>query len=209
MSTATLPASPPPETIWPLSFRLRPGLRITEPDDFYLFCQDNAPWEFERTARGELIIKMPAGGLSGKRNALLNYQLVAWALHYGGSYFDSNTGFELPGGAMRAPDAAWVRADALAGLTAEEKEKFLPVVPDFVVELRSRTDRRDDLTAKMQEYCEAGVRLGLLLDPEERRVHVYRPDTEPTVLDDPATIDCSPELPGFVLDVKAVFDLTV
>ncbi|MBB6048465.1 Uma2 family endonuclease [Armatimonas rosea] len=199
-----------PESVWPLILRMRPGLRLTDPEEFYDFCQANAPWQFERTAKGELIVTMPTGGESGKRNALLNYQLVGWALRDGsGSYFDSNTGFELPGGAMRAPDAAWVTNARLAALSPEQKEKFLPLLPDFVIELRSKTDRLAPLQEKMEEWRDTGVRLSLLLDPTTRRVHVYRPGTEPQILEDPATVDCSPELPGFLLDTKAIFDVTL
>jgi len=199
-----------PGSVWPLILRMRPGLRLADPSEFYEFCQENAPWQFERTAQGELIVKMPTGGESGKRNALLNYQLVGWALRDGsGSYFDSNTGFELTGGAMRAPDAAWVLDKRLAALTSEQKEKFLPIVPDFVVELRSRTDRLAPLLDKLEEWCTEGVRLSLLLDPTTRRVHVYRLGVEPQLLENPATVDCSPELPGFVLDIKAIFDVAL
>lgn len=207
MATAVSPTEPFSESLWPLIFRMRPGSRLTDPDDFYAFCQDNAPWEFERTAKGELIVKMPTGGESGGRNALLNYQLVGWALRDAtGVSFDSNTGFELTGGAMRAPDAAWVRKSRLALLTAEQKKKFLPLAPDFVVELRSETDRLSDLKDKLAEYISEGVRLALLLDPILRKVHVYRPNQAPFVLDDPDTIDCSLELSGFLLDVKTIFD---
>lgn len=197
-------------SLFPLLFKIRPGARLSDPEDFFLFCQDNAPWEFERSAKGELVIKMPTGGESGARNLQLSMLLGIWALADGtGMGFDSNTGFELPGGALRAPDAAWVRKDRLAALTLEQKRKFLPLSPDFVVELRSDTDRLTDLQAKMQEYIDAGVALGILLDPDQRRAWIYRPGAAPVECDDPATLDCAPELPGFVLDTRALFDVAL
>lgn len=210
MATVATETERPIESLWPMVFRFREGMRLMDSEDFYTFCQDNAPWQFERTAKGELIVKMPTGGESGGRNALINYQLVGWALRdASGVSFDSNTGFEFAGGAMRAPDAAWVRKSRLAVLTTEQKKKFLPLAPDFVVELRSETDRLSELRSKLADYIADGVLLALLLDPITRRVHVYRPEAEPVLLEDPATVDCSPELPGFVLDVKAIFDTTI
>ena len=199
-----------PEPFWPLILKLRPGLRLTDPVEFYAFCQEHAPWEFERSAKGELIVKMPTGGESGARNLRLSMYLGIWALTDGtGVGFDSNTGFEFPDGSMRAPDAAWVRKSRLAALTPEQKERFLPLVPDFVVELRSRTDRLTELQEKMQDYADAGVPLGLLLDPQTRRAHLYRPSGAAVVLHDPELVDCSPELTGFILAVREIFDATL
>jgi Uma2 family endonuclease len=196
--------------VWPLLFKFRPGASLSDPDDFFDFCQDNAPWNFERTAKGDLIVTMPTGGVTGARNAYLNYQLVAWALADGnGQVCDSNTGFLLPDGAMRAPDAAWIRKDRLAALTAEEKKKFLPLVPDFIIELRSESDRLSDLKDKMIEWREAGVRLGVLLDCTSRTAWLYRPDAEVREIPEATTLVCDPELPGFVLDTAALFDLEI
>jgi Uma2 family endonuclease len=192
------------------TLRLRAGLDLSRSEDFFTFCQDNAELHIERTAQGELVIEMPTRWGTGKRNALLNYFLVAWALQDGtGEVGDSNTGFELPNGGMRAPDAAWVHKDRLAALTSEQRSRFLPLAPDFIVELRSDTDRLAELETKMEEWRAAGVRLGLLLDASERRVCVYRPGQAVAILENPATVDCSPELSGFALDVKAIFDVEV
>jgi Uma2 family endonuclease len=193
-----------------LTLKVRPGLRLTDPDEFYDFCQENAPWEFERSCKGELIIKMSTGGKSGKRNALLNFQLVRWALEDNtGDFFDSSTGFELTNDAMRSPDASWVKKERLARLTEEQKEKFLPVIPDFIAEIRSKSDRITMCLEKMEEYQELGVSLGVLIDPIARKAYLYRPGAEPILLDDPRTVDCSPELPGFLLDTAAIFDTDI
>jgi Uma2 family endonuclease len=192
------------------TLRLRAGLDLSRTADFFHFCQDNAELHIERSAQGELIIEMPTRWGTGKRNALLNYFLVAWALQDGtGEVGDSNTGFELPNGGMRAPAAAWVDKDRLAALTIEQRSRFLPLAPDFIVELRSDTDRLADLETKMEEWRAAGVRLGLLLDASARRVCLYRPGQVVAVLENPTSVDCSPELSGFVLDVKAIFDVEV
>jgi Uma2 family endonuclease len=107
---------------------------------------------------------------------------------------------------MRSPDAAWVSKARLNTLTAEQKKKFLPLAPDFAAELRSETDSLTLLQEKMEEYIACGVRLALLLDPTTRKAHLYRPSTEPQVLENPPTLDCSPELPGLTLDIAAIFD---
>ena len=187
--------------------RLRGGLDLTDKHDFGIFCNDNQDWRIERTAHGELIIEMPTKGFTGMRNALLTASLTMWALREGtGMAFDSGAGFELPNGAMRSPDASWVRKSALATLTDEEKKEFLPVVPEVIFELRSSSDRLKTLQTKMVEWLSVGVLLGVLLDPDEQQVTLYRPGAEPMVLQNPTTVDCSPELPGFVLDIQALFD---
>ena len=187
--------------------RLRGGLDLTDKHDFGLFCDDNKDWRIERTADGELIIEMPTKSFTGTLNAYLGFQLFGWALQEGqGMAFDSSAGFELPNGAMRSPDASWVRKSALAALTDEEKKEFLPVVPEVIFELRSSSDRLKTLQNKMAEWASVGVLLGVLLDPDEQQVTLYRPSAEPMVLQNPTTVDCSPELPGFVLDIQALFD---
>ena len=207
MST-TLEAPPDePVSVWPLVLRYRPGLNLADRDGFFAFCQDNAPWQIERSPKGEIIVKMPTGGESGNRNFELTTQLGIWTRADGtGRGFDSNTGFDLPNGAMRSPDAAWVKKARLEVFTAEQKRKFLPLTPDFVVELRSETDSRKALQEKMEEYVHNGARLALLLDPLSRRAWVYRPGTAAVEYQDPLLLDCSPELPGFVLDARAIFD---
>ncbi len=193
-----------------LTLKVRPGLRLTDPDEFYDFCQENEPYEFERTCKGELIIQMPTGGKSGARNLRLSMFLGIWALQNDtGVAFDSSTGFELPNETMRAPDASWVKKSRLSALTEEQKEKFLPIVPDFVAELRSKSDRIGMCIEKMEEYQELGVSLGVLIDPIARKAYLYRPGSEPVILDDPKIVDCSPEMPGFLLDTAAIFDMDI
>ena len=189
------------------SLRLRGGLDLTDKHDFGVFCDDNDEWRIERSAEGELSIEMPTKGFTGKLNAYLCFLLYGWTLQDDtGIFFDSSTGFELPNGAMRSPDAAWIVKSRLATLTEEQKQEFLPIVPDVIFELRSSSDQLKTLQDKMLEWKSVGVRLGVLLDPKERRVYVYRSASEPQSLDNPASVDCSPELPGFVLDIKAIFD---
>jgi Uma2 family endonuclease len=133
--------------------------------------------------------------------------LDAWAENDGsGIGFDSNGGFILPNGAMRSPDAAWVRRERLANLTAEQKQRFLPLCPDFVIELRSPSDPLSTIQAKMREYTENGARLGWLIDPEERKVHVYKPNEPVEVLGNPDKLSGEPALPGFVLGLKPIWE---
>jgi Uma2 family endonuclease len=193
-----------------VTLKVRPGLRLTDPDEFYDFCQENAPWEFERNGKGELIIKMPTGGKSGARNLRLSMFLGIWALQNDtGVAFDSSTGFELTNEAMRSPDASWVKKSRLAQLTEEQKERFVPLVPDFVAEIWSKSDRITICLEKMEEYQEMGVSLGVLIDPVARQIYLYRPGVEPIIVDDPKIVDCSPELPGFLLDAAAIFDTEI
>ncbi|WP_395089449.1 Uma2 family endonuclease [Armatimonas sp.] len=187
--------------------RLRGGLHLTDRHDFGVFCDDNKDWRIERSAHGELIIEMPTKGFTGTLNAYLGFQLFGWALQDGtGIAFDSSAGFELPNGAMRSPDAAWVRKSQLAALNDAQKQEFLPLVPEVIFELRSSSDRLAVLEAKMIEWQSVGVRLGVLLDPLERQVQIYRLGQTPQLLSNLTTLDCSPELPGFLLDSQAIFD---
>ena len=207
MAAATTTLVRIPDSVWPIILRQRTGQNLANPEDFYEFCQDNEPWRIERSASGALEVAMPAGWETGSRNQELSGQLWLWARQDGtGRAADSSAGFELPGGAMRSPDASWVRKTRLEILTAADRQRFLPLAPDFVAELRSESDRLAPLQEKMQEYLTAGVSLALLLDPTTRRATVYRPGQEPQSLENPATLDCSPELSGFVLDINAIFD---
>ncbi len=189
----------------PLVLHLRPAIEMND-RQFFDFCRLNPDLRIERTAEGDVEIMSPAGGRTGNRNAGITAQLWMWALRDGtGDAFDAATGFILPNGAVRAPDAAWVRLSRLQGLTEEQKERFMPLCPDFAIELRSPSDRLSAAQAKMQEYIENGATLGWLIDATNRRVYVYRPGAEVERLDDPATLSGDPELPGFVLDLKLVW----
>jgi Uma2 family endonuclease len=190
----------------PLVLRMPTTLPMDD-EQFLALCSENEPLRFERTAEGDIIIMPPAGGDAPIQNSELNRQLADWAKQDGtGRAFDSSAGFRLPSTAICGPDAAWVRRERLAALTPEQKKPFPQIYPDFVVELRSSTDRLSDLRKKMQEYMKNGVRLGWLIDPKNRHVYVYRPGVAVERLDNPATVAGDPVLPGFVLDAQAVFD---
>jgi len=189
----------------PLSLRFGSVLHLSD-DELFELCAKNPELRIERTAEGNLIVMTPAGGASGHRNLEVAAALALWARRDGtGVGFDSSTGFLLPNGAMRAPDAAWVLRSRLDQLSTQVKEKFLPLCPDLAIELRSPSDGLSDLQAKMEEYRANGARLGWLLDPKERRVHVYRPGQPIEVLEDPATVSGDPELPGFILELEPVW----
>lgn len=180
-------------------------VRLTE-EQFALLCQENRDLRFELTAQQELVIMPPAGSETGWRNNEMSYLLTAWTKADGtGLAFDSSAGFTLPNGAIRSPDAAWVQRDRWNALTQEQREKFAPLCPDFVVELRSRTDRLADLQEKMQEYMDNGARLGWLLDPIDTRVYIYRPGQPVEMLENPDTLSGDLVLPGFVLPVHELW----
>ena len=175
-------------------------------EEFYAFCQANRDLRIERTARGEVVIMPPVFSDTGNRNFNLAAYLWLWTEQDGtGLGFDSSAGFTLPNGAIRSPDASWVKADRWNGLTEEEKASFAPICPDFVIELRSSSDRLSDLQSKMEEYIENGTSLGWLIDRQNRTVHVYRPDRSPEVLENPEELIGDPELPGFCLPMAKIW----
>jgi Uma2 family endonuclease len=192
--------------IHPVVLRLKPVLHLTD-DQLFELCQLNRDWRIEYTDQGELIVMPPTGGETGNQNAELTFQLQAWAKSdQTGIAFDSSTGFRLPNGAIRSPDVAWVRRSRLAALTRDQKQKFLPLCPDFVIELRSPTDNLQALQSKMQEYLGNGAQLGWLIDPLTRRVHVYLPQRLPEILAAPNTISAEPLLPSFTLDLQTIWE---
>ena len=192
--------------IHPVVLRLKPVITLTD-DQLFELCQLNADWRIEYTAQGELIVMPPTGGETGSQNAEITFQLRWWARgDQTGVASDSSTGFKLPNGATRSPDAAWVRRSRLTGLTREQKQKFLPLCPDFVIELRSPTDNLQAVLDKMQEYMDNGAQLGWLLDPLTRRVHVYLPQRPPEILEAPNSVSADPLLPGFVLDLRKIWE---
>ena len=179
----------------PLAFRLDPLVALDN-DRLLELCSRNRDLRIERTAAGELILMSPAGGKTSDRNAEIVAQLRSWARRDGtGRSFDSSGGFNLTNGAMRSPDAAWVERSRLGALTDEQRERFLPLCPTFVIELRSPTDSLSALEAKMREYLDNGARLGWLIDPSDQRVHVYRPGVPVEVLENPSSVAADPELP--------------
>ena len=175
-------------------------------EEFYEFCALNGDYRIERTAAGDILIMPPAGGETGSQNIDLAEQLQRWARRDGrGVAFDSSTGFHLPNGAFRSPDAAWVLRSRLAGLTREQKRRFLPLCPDFVVELTSPSDRLSKVEEKMREWMSNGARLGWILDADNRRVHVYRAEGV-EMLDGPAAVAGEGPVEGFVLDLAGIWD---
>jgi Uma2 family endonuclease len=199
------PEAPAATLMAPLVLRLPDSLPMDD-DQFFDFCQENELLRIERSAEGEIILMPPAGGESGNRNFWLTARFAAWVEQDGtGEGFDSSTGFRLPNGATRSPDVAWAKRERLTALAPRETERFIPLCPDFVVELRSPSDRLTTLKKKLREYIANGASLGWLLDPVSRRVFVYRPNRPVEELEDPATLSGDRELPGFTLDVQAIF----
>jgi Uma2 family endonuclease len=180
-------------------------MKLTE-EQFVRLCQENPDLRIELTAEGELVIMPPTGLETGRRNIRLVRRLDTWTETNGsGIAFDSSTLFTLPNGAKRSPDASWVRRERWEALPLEQRRGFGLLCPDFVVELRSPSDRLADLREKMQEYLDNGARLGWLIDPLEKRVYIYRPDQPVEVLDDPPALGGDPVLPGFVLHVRELW----
>lgn len=176
-------------------------------DDFYSLCVGNPDLKLERTEKGELVVMSPTGGVGGRGEADLITDLNNWNRASGlGVVFSSSTGFKLPNGADRSPDAAWVRQERWEALTPQQRKKFPPLAPDFVIELRSATDDLEPLIAKMQEYMDNGVRMGWLINPQERAVEIYRQGQPKQTLEAPSTVSGEDVLPGFVLDLSRIFD---
>jgi Uma2 family endonuclease len=175
-------------------------------EQLFRFCQINRDLQIERDADGDITIMGPEGGISGKGGSKLNAAFENWAERDGtGEVFNSSTGFILPNDAMRSPDVAWVRNERLEALTDDQWKKFLPLCPDFVLELRSPSDSLRRLQRKMEEYCQNGAQLGWLIDPVSKCVHIYRPDAAPEILENPATLSGEPLLRGFVLDLAKIW----
>ncbi|HMH52565.1 MAG TPA: Uma2 family endonuclease [Candidatus Acidoferrum sp.] len=190
----------------PLIVHWRPPVDLTE-EQFFEFCRINRDLRIERAADGEVVIMSPAGGRTGDRNSEINMQLRQWAKRDGrGVAFDSSTGFRLPNGAVRAPDAAWVLRPRLDALADEAKERFLPLCPDFVIELRSPSDELPKLQDKMEEFWANGAQLGWLIDPMDRRVHVYESNVMRRELVNARELSGEPVLPGLVLNLIPIWE---
>jgi len=190
----------------PLVLRLTPVIEVSD-QQFFELCQLNRDLRIERTSQGDLVIMPPTGGETGRTNFELTGLFGHW-VHADGSGvgFDSSTGFTLPNGATRSPDLAWVRRERWKALTPEQRRQFPPLCPDFVLELRSPSDALATVQAKMQEYLDNGAQLGWLIDPIEKKVYTYRPQTPVACLDNPQTISGDPVLPGFVLELGRVWN---
>ncbi|MBE8985915.1 Uma2 family endonuclease [Nostoc sp. LEGE 12450] len=189
-------------TTFPSTLKLK--IDLTD-EQFFQMCQKNRDYRFERTASGELLIMPPTGSDTGNRNFDMVVELGIWNKQTKlGKGFDSSTGFTLPNGAERSPDASWVKIERWNALTPEQQEKFAPICPDFVVELRSRTDSLKELQEKMQEYIENGAKLGWLIDRKNKRVEIYRPGKDVEILDNPTSLSGENVLPGFVLNLQQI-----
>lgn len=200
MVTASLPVE-----IMPVTVKLQPTIELTD-EQFFHFCRTNREYRIERNSRGDVVIMPPVGWETSNKNALIVTALYLWSKQDGtGFVTDSSAGFVLPNGAVRSPDAAWTKQERLAELAPNQLHRFLPLAPDFVIELRSQSDRLADLQSKMTEYSENGVWLGWLIDPNLRQVHVYRQGEPVTILNEPATISAEPVLTGFELDLSLVW----
>ena len=166
----------------------------------------NSELRLELSVNGEVIIMPPAFSDTGNRNFNIAVQLGVWADQDGtGEAFDSSTGFTLPNGAIRSPDASWIKSDRWNALTDKQKASFAPICPDFVIELRSASDTLKSLQNKMQEYIENGAMLGFLIDRKNSTVQVYRSARSPEILSNPKSVSGDPELPGFVLQMAKIW----
>ena len=188
----------------------RSGVEEPEPytsEEFAAFAANYPDLRTELTREGELIIMPPAFSETGSKNADLTADLVIWNRQSKtGKVFDSSSGFTLQGGAKRSPDTAWVDQGRWSALTEGERQGFSQICPDFVIELRSRTDRLSAVQKKMREYRDNGARLGWLIDPKSHRVEIYRPGQEVEILDNPTSLSGEDVLPGFVLDLAGILN---
>ena len=176
------------------------------PEQFERLCGKYRELRFELTSTGELIVMPPTGSETGRSNADLTYQLMAWTKKDAtGVCFDSSAGFTLPNGAIRSPDGAWIKRNRWDKLTEQQKKTFAPICPDFAVELRSASNTFTELNLKMFEYLENGASLGWLIDPFKRQVYVYEPNHEVVILDNPQTVSGDPLLHGFKLNLTEIW----
>lgn len=175
-------------------------------EQFAALAAANRDLRLERTAREELVVNPPTGWETGERNLSISGELYLWWRNAGelGKVFDSSTGFILPNGAIRSPDASWVSLERWSAI-APAKGAFAPICPDFVVELRSSSDRLPSLQEKMAEYIENGARLGWLLDPQQRQVEIYRSGAAVERLENPDELSGEELLPGFSLNLRRVW----
>ncbi|WP_373541313.1 Uma2 family endonuclease [Chamaesiphon sp.] len=203
MTISTAPT--PPVNTQPLLLDVSNTTLTVTPAQFDRLCTDNPDLRLELTPNRELIVMAPTGGESGKKNFKLSGQLFVWNESTElGEAFDSSTGYDFTafGGGKRSPDVSWIEKSRLEGI---DIVGFIPVAPDFVIELRSATDSLTATQSKMKEYQRQGVHLGLLIDPQHRKVEIYRSGQEPEILESPTQIDCGDVMPGFVLRMSKIW----
>ena len=188
-----------------LTISLDSVLEISD-EQFFQICQKNSDLRFERNAQGDITIMAPAGSETGMRNSDLNADIVIWNRRKKlGVTFDSSAGFKLPNGADRSPDSSWILKERWEALTPEQRSRFAPICPDFVIELMSPSDSLKTTQAKMQEYQENGARLGWLINRKDRQVEVYRIGQPVEILKSPTTLSGEDVLPDFVLDLASIW----
>jgi Uma2 family endonuclease len=190
----------------PLPLRFRPETPMSD-EDLMRFCAANDFLRVERDANGEILVMTPAGNNTGRKNTAIISALDAWAERDGRGYaFDSNTGFTLPDGSMRSPDAAWVQATRWDALSASDKERFSPLCPDFIVELRSPSDNLAELETKMERWIANGAQVAWLIDPERQVVAVYRRGERPEVHHHPTSVQGNGVVAGFELVMDRIWE---
>ena len=205
VNVASVVTIPVPENVEALIFRLAPPRERFSDEEFAEYCAEYPELRIEMSSRGEMIIMPPVVSEGSKRNFILTTRFGAWALADGtGVGFESSAGFTLLNGAKRSPDASWILRERWEALTKKERNEFAPICPDFVVELRSKSDRLSTLREKMTEYIANGAQLGWLLDPLEEKIHIYRPNPPVEVLDRPTDISGEPLLSGFRLKLDGI-----
>ena len=188
-----------------ITLDLRPDLQLTD-QAFEQLCRSNPDLRLERTAQGELIAIAPSGSETGYYNSDISGQLWQWNRKLQrGITFDSSAGFTLPNGAIRSPDAAWIEKSRWEAIPTQQRRKFAPICPDFVIELKSPSDDLSLLQRKLEEYIDNGVRLGWLIDPENRQVFCYRPQQSVEILNNPRNLSGGDVLVGFILDLQVVW----
>ena len=174
--------------------------------DLEQICRDNPDLRFETNQHGKLIVMSPTGSLTGEKNADLIYQVQAWNRQYRlGKVFDSSTGFRLFNGAIRSPDVSWIVSDRWNNLSDKQKRSYAPIDPDFVIELLSPTDNLAEARGKMQEYMDCGVKLGWLINPDSRKVEIYRNGKNKEILNNPSRVSGENILPGLTVDLTEIF----
>jgi Uma2 family endonuclease len=189
-----------------ITLQIPQPLKFTD-DEFVEIVDANKDLRLELSAQGELVIMSPTGGETGNRNFEVYLDLGYWNRKNGlGKAFDSSTGFKLPNGATRSPDVSWIKIERWNALTPEQRKKFLPLCPDFVIELLSESDDLEDTQAKMREYIDNGLRLGWLINPKDKQVEIYRPNQATEILQSPKNLLGEDVLPGFILDLQPIFE---
>jgi Uma2 family endonuclease len=190
----------------PLPIRFRPQTPMSD-EELMRFCAANDFLRVERDANGEILVMTPAGNRTGRKNTAIISALDKWAESDGRGYaFDSNTGFTLPDGSMRSPDAAWVAAARWDSLSEYDKERFSPICPEFIIELRSPSDNLAELQAKMKQWIANGTQLAWLIDPIEQEVSIFRPGESLEVHHHPTSVQGSGVMVGFELVMARIWD---